>query len=287
MRSPPARRISSTPTSSIRIDARSPSPKPTSARARSPCRSGPPRTILSPRTTRSSCSRFPPRSSSRGCSSRRLTGDGGAAATASILFAFCPYVFAHTAHIQLLMVAGIPLSLLAFHRLVDAPSPRARRGARSRARRAGDVVRVLRRLGRPDHRVCHALLRVVAAPVDDDTLLDRDRHRRRVVARHRGAVLPAVPGDPGRDRLRALARRCAAVVGVRAVVSGVGGARARLDAAAHPRMERGRALSRFPLDRPGTRRRRDRASRAERPRRDAAAFRATAKRRCSMARSRS
>jgi hypothetical protein len=54
---------------------------------------------------------------------RRLTGDGGAAATAAILFAFCPYVFAHTAHIQLLMVAGIPLSLLAFHRLVDAPSP--------------------------------------------------------------------------------------------------------------------------------------------------------------------
>ena len=54
---------------------------------------------------------------------RRLTGDGAAAAAASILFAFCPYVFAHTAHIQLLMVAGIPLSLLAFHRLVDAPSP--------------------------------------------------------------------------------------------------------------------------------------------------------------------
>jgi hypothetical protein len=54
---------------------------------------------------------------------RRLTGDGGAAATSAILFAFCPYVFSHTAHIQLLMVAGIPLSLLAFHRLVDVPSP--------------------------------------------------------------------------------------------------------------------------------------------------------------------
>jgi hypothetical protein len=54
---------------------------------------------------------------------RRLTGDGGAAATAAVLFAFCPYVFAHTAHIQLLMVAGIPLSMLAFHSLVDAPSP--------------------------------------------------------------------------------------------------------------------------------------------------------------------
>ena len=148
----------------------------------------------------------------------------------------------------------------------------ARRGAWFRARGASDVVLVLRRLGRPDHRVCHAFLRVVAAPLDDDTLLDRDRHRRGVVARHRGAVLPAVPGDPGRDRLRALARRCAAVVGVRAVVPGVGIARARLAAAAHPRMERGRALSRFPLDRPRTRRRRDRASRAERPRRDAAAF---------------
>ena len=53
---------------------------------------------------------------------RRLTGDGAAAATSAVLFAFCPYVFAHTAHIQLLMTAGIPLSLLAFHRLVDGPS---------------------------------------------------------------------------------------------------------------------------------------------------------------------
>jgi hypothetical protein len=54
---------------------------------------------------------------------RRLTGDGGAAATAAVLFAFCPYVFAHTPHIQLLMIAGIPLCMLAFHRLVDVPTP--------------------------------------------------------------------------------------------------------------------------------------------------------------------
>jgi hypothetical protein len=54
---------------------------------------------------------------------RRLTGDGGAAATSAVLFAFCPYLFSHTAHIQLLMAAGIPLSLLAFHRLGDAPTP--------------------------------------------------------------------------------------------------------------------------------------------------------------------
>jgi len=53
---------------------------------------------------------------------RRLTGDGGAAATSAVLFAFCPYLFSHTAHIQLLMAAGIPLCLLALHRLVDAPS---------------------------------------------------------------------------------------------------------------------------------------------------------------------
>ncbi|HEY7498610.1 MAG TPA: glycosyltransferase family 39 protein [Vicinamibacterales bacterium] len=54
---------------------------------------------------------------------RRLCRDEGAAAAAAVLFAFCPYVFAHTAHIQLLMIAGIPLCLLMFHRLVDAPSP--------------------------------------------------------------------------------------------------------------------------------------------------------------------
>jgi hypothetical protein len=54
---------------------------------------------------------------------RRLTGDGAAAATSAALFAFCPYVFAHTPHIQLLMIGGIPMCLLAFHRLVDTPSP--------------------------------------------------------------------------------------------------------------------------------------------------------------------
>lgn len=55
---------------------------------------------------------------------RRLTGDTGIAAVAAVLFAFCPYVFAHTPHIQLLFSGGIPLSLLALHRLVDAPSVR-------------------------------------------------------------------------------------------------------------------------------------------------------------------
>jgi hypothetical protein len=57
---------------------------------------------------------------------RYLIGDRGAAAIAAIGFAFCPYVFAHIPHIQLLMTAGLPLSLLAFHRLAD--QPHARRG---------------------------------------------------------------------------------------------------------------------------------------------------------------
>jgi hypothetical protein len=54
---------------------------------------------------------------------RHLTGSRSAAAVAALLFAFCPYVFAHTAHIHLMMTAGLPFSLLAFHRLADAPSP--------------------------------------------------------------------------------------------------------------------------------------------------------------------
>lgn len=52
---------------------------------------------------------------------RRLTGSRGASAFAAIAFAYTPFVFAHTAHIQLLFTAGLPLSLLAFHRFVDRP----------------------------------------------------------------------------------------------------------------------------------------------------------------------
>jgi hypothetical protein len=50
---------------------------------------------------------------------RYLTGHRGAAAVGGVLYAFCPFVFARTAHIQLLLTGGIPFCLLAFHRLVD------------------------------------------------------------------------------------------------------------------------------------------------------------------------
>ena len=53
---------------------------------------------------------------------RYLTHDRRAAAIAGICFAYCPYAFGHLPHIQLLMTFGIPLSLLAFHRLADRPS---------------------------------------------------------------------------------------------------------------------------------------------------------------------
>jgi hypothetical protein len=52
---------------------------------------------------------------------RRLTGHRGAAAVAAVTFAFCPYVFGRTAHIQLMLMAGLPFSMLAFHRLVEHP----------------------------------------------------------------------------------------------------------------------------------------------------------------------
>lgn len=53
---------------------------------------------------------------------RYLTQCRWAAVTSAVVFAYCPYVFAHTPHIQLLMTAGLPFSMLAFHRLVDSPS---------------------------------------------------------------------------------------------------------------------------------------------------------------------
>jgi len=50
---------------------------------------------------------------------RHLTGHRGGAAVAAVAYTFCPYVFSHIPHIQLLMHAGIPYALLAFHRFVD------------------------------------------------------------------------------------------------------------------------------------------------------------------------
>jgi hypothetical protein len=55
---------------------------------------------------------------------RRLSGSPGAALVTAVVFGFCPYFFSHTAHIQLLMAGGIPLSLLLMHRLADDPGCR-------------------------------------------------------------------------------------------------------------------------------------------------------------------
>jgi hypothetical protein len=69
---------------------------------------------------------------------RYLTGDRRAAAISAIGFAFCPFVFAHTAHIQLLMTAGLPFTLLAFHRLADRPG--TLRGTALGAAMAGQAI---------------------------------------------------------------------------------------------------------------------------------------------------
>jgi hypothetical protein len=53
---------------------------------------------------------------------RYLTDSTAAAVGAGIAFAYCPYIFARTAHMQLLMTFGLPLAWLALHRLVDRPS---------------------------------------------------------------------------------------------------------------------------------------------------------------------
>src|SRR4029453_16103031 len=53
---------------------------------------------------------------------RYLARDTGAAIVAGLAFGFCPFMFARTAHIQLVMVFGLPATMLAVHRLVDLPS---------------------------------------------------------------------------------------------------------------------------------------------------------------------
>ncbi len=54
---------------------------------------------------------------------RHLTGSSTAGLVSGLSFAFCPFVFSHIPHIQLMMTAGLPLSLLAMHRFVDRQSP--------------------------------------------------------------------------------------------------------------------------------------------------------------------
>jgi hypothetical protein len=53
---------------------------------------------------------------------RYLVDDRRAAAVSAIAFGFCPYVFARTPEMQLLMTAGLPFSMLAFHRTADRPT---------------------------------------------------------------------------------------------------------------------------------------------------------------------
>src|SRR5262245_38094500 len=53
---------------------------------------------------------------------RYLTSDRRAASISAVGFAYCAYVFGHLPHVQLLMTAGIPFSLLAFHRMADHPT---------------------------------------------------------------------------------------------------------------------------------------------------------------------
>jgi hypothetical protein len=50
---------------------------------------------------------------------RRLTGSATGAFVAAMAFAFCPYVFAHLPHVQLLQTFGLPLVLLAMHGFVE------------------------------------------------------------------------------------------------------------------------------------------------------------------------
>lgn len=55
---------------------------------------------------------------------RRLTGSPWAGVPPAAAFAFSAYVSAHTAHVQLLLVFVVPLTLIAWHWFADAPSVR-------------------------------------------------------------------------------------------------------------------------------------------------------------------
>jgi hypothetical protein len=121
---------------------------------------------------------------------RHLTGSRHASAAAAVLYAFCPYVFSHLSHIQLLMTGGVPLALWLLHRLADDASLR-------RARGAGADLRLLRHLRRTRRRLRRAGARRDPQPVETAHLLDRRRRRRRHLDRDRHPLLHPVPAGPG------------------------------------------------------------------------------------------
>ena len=51
-----------------------------------------------------------------------LGASAAAGAAFAVAFTYCPYLFARTAHIQLMMTFGLPLALQAFHRVVHRPT---------------------------------------------------------------------------------------------------------------------------------------------------------------------
>ncbi len=53
---------------------------------------------------------------------RRLSGSRPAAVLAGLIFAFCPYRFAHISHLEILYFAWIPFTLLFMHRFFDKPT---------------------------------------------------------------------------------------------------------------------------------------------------------------------
>ncbi len=95
---------------------------------------------------------------------RYLTQDTGASIVAAIGFAFCPFLFARTAHIQLMLFFGLPIAMLAMHRLVDAPSAGRGVAPRPGPRGAGAGLRLLRHLRRAADRARPAVLRGDARP---------------------------------------------------------------------------------------------------------------------------
>jgi len=142
---------------------------------------------------------------------RYLSGRADAAAVAAMLFAFCPYFYSHSAHVQLLMAGGMPLSLLALHRLADAPS--LQRGAALGAALAAQALACAYYGIFAGLMVGYGVfLRASPTLVARERILDRDRRSRGRRWHDRPSISSSLPRTAGR-RLRPVAGRCAEILG--------------------------------------------------------------------------
>jgi hypothetical protein len=145
---------------------------------------------------------------------RHLTGNSVAGLVSGLAFAFCGYTFSHIPHIQLLLSAGLPISLLAMHRFIE-------RQTVGRTVTLGLVMAAQALACGAGRDAGNRVLQRHQGTLEALAVLGRGRRCGASGHRHGHAVLSALPRTEGDHGIRAEHGRGRAMVGAVVIVSGI------------------------------------------------------------------